>query len=78
MTDAEVERFQVQLERILEYMDKLNELNTEKVEPMASVMGLSNAFREDAIRPSLACEQALANAPERTADSFKVPAMVEG
>jgi Asp-tRNA(Asn)/Glu-tRNA(Gln) amidotransferase C subunit len=45
---------------------------------MASVMGLSNAFREDEIRPSLACEQALANAPERTADSFKVPAMVEG
>jgi len=44
---------------------------------MASVMGLSNAFREDEVKPSLPCEKALANAPERTVDSFKVPAMVE-
>jgi aspartyl-tRNA(Asn)/glutamyl-tRNA(Gln) amidotransferase subunit C len=77
MSDAEVQQFQVQLERILEYMDKLNELDTENIEPMASVMGLSDALREDEVKPSLACEQALANAPERTADSFKVPAMVE-
>jgi len=77
MTEEEVELFQTQLERILEYMDKLNELNTDEIDPMASVMGLSDVFRDDEVRPSLSCEEAIANAPEKTHDSFKVPTIVE-
>jgi len=77
ITEEEVELFQTQLERILEYMDQLDELKTDDLEPMASVMGLSDVFREDEVRPSLSCEEALANAPEKTQDSFKVPTIVE-
>ncbi len=77
MTDGEVEVFQSQLENILEYMDKLEELDTSDIEPMSSVMGISNVFREDDVKPSVPTEVALANAPEKTSDSFKVPTVVE-
>lgn len=77
LSDEELELFQSQLAKILEHMDKLNELDTGDVEPMASVMGLSNVFRDDERRPSLPTSDALANAPERTEDSFKVPPVVE-
>ena len=77
LSDEELELFQSQLAKILEHMDKLNELDTDDVEPMASVMGLSNVFRDDERRPSLPTSDALANAPERTEDSFKVPPVVE-
>ncbi|MDA0840239.1 MAG: Asp-tRNA(Asn)/Glu-tRNA(Gln) amidotransferase subunit GatC [Planctomycetota bacterium] len=77
MSDGEVEVFQSQLENILEYMDKLDELDTSAVRPMSSLMGLNNVFREDVVQPSLPTEVALANAPEKTGDSFKVPTVVE-
>lgn len=77
LSDEELELFQSQLAKILEHMDKLNELDTDDVEPMASVMGLSNVFRDDERRPSLPTSDALANAPERTEDSFRVPPVVE-
>ncbi|MDP6358927.1 MAG: Asp-tRNA(Asn)/Glu-tRNA(Gln) amidotransferase subunit GatC [Planctomycetota bacterium] len=77
MSDEEVEVFQSQLENILEYMDKLDELDTSDVEPMSSVMGLNNVFREDEVKASVPTEVALANAPEKTGDSFKVPTVVE-
>jgi len=77
LTAEALELFQSQLAKILEHMDKLDELDTDDVEPMASVMGLSNVFRDDELRPSLPTSEALANAPERTEDSFKVPPVVE-
>ncbi len=49
ITDAEVEKYQVQLSGIISYIDKLNEVNTDGVEPTAQVTGLLNCFRKDEI-----------------------------
>jgi aspartyl-tRNA(Asn)/glutamyl-tRNA(Gln) amidotransferase subunit C len=73
----EMERFTHQLNAILAYIDKLNELDTSRVEPTYHVLDLVNVFREDGIRPSLPREIALANAPERADGFFKVPRIVE-
>jgi aspartyl-tRNA(Asn)/glutamyl-tRNA(Gln) amidotransferase subunit C len=74
------------LNNILEYIDMLNELDTRNVEPMAQVMATpatsggraaDYARRPDEPRPSLEREAALANAPERNRDFFKVPKVIE-
>lgn len=64
---------QEKLGSILEYMQQLREINTDGVEATTHVFPLTNVFREDIILPGLSREEALANAPEHTADSFKVP-----
>ena len=75
--EVEMERFTHQLNVILAYIDKLNELDTSGVEPTYHVLDLVNVFREDEIQPSLPKEIALANAPERADGFFKVPRIVE-
>jgi aspartyl-tRNA(Asn)/glutamyl-tRNA(Gln) amidotransferase subunit C len=50
LTDAEVEKFAPELSSILQYIDKLSEVNTENIEPTAQVTGLTNKFREDEIK----------------------------
>lgn len=62
-----------QLDTILSYVDKLNELDTDGVEPTTHVLAVSNAFREDRVRPSLTRQQALANGPAVDEESFLVP-----
>jgi len=64
---------QKKLASILEYMQQLREIDTDGVEPTTHVFPMTNVFREDIVRPGLSREEALANAPEHTADSFKVP-----
>lgn len=77
VTSAEKDMFAEQLSQILRHVDKLNQYDTTGVEPTATVMGYVNVFREDVIRPSLSPEKALANAPEREADGFVVPKILE-
>ncbi len=62
-----------QLDTILSYVDKLNELDTDGVEPTTHVLAVSNAFREDCVRPSLTRQRALANGPAVDEESFLVP-----
>ena len=62
-----------QLAGILEYVDKLAEVDTENVPPTTHAIELTNAFRDDVVRPPLSAEQALANAPSREDGSFVVP-----
>ncbi len=76
-SDAEKDEMARQLSRILEYMDKLNELDTTHVSPMAHAAQLRNVLREDVARPSLDPEDALANAPERDGQFFRVPKITE-
>ena len=64
---------QKKLASILEYMQQLREIDTDGVEPTTHVFPMTNVFREDIVRPGLSREEAVANAPEHTADSFKVP-----
>ena len=73
LSDAEVEEFTGQLNSILGYVEKLNELDTESVEPLAHCLPVKNRFREDIIVPSFDPDEALANAPQRDDDYFKVP-----
>ena len=80
-SDEEVRKFARELDGILEHMDKLNELDTSNVEPMAQVLytaaGETATLREDRERPPLGAEAALSNAPQKGAGYFKVPRVIE-
>jgi aspartyl-tRNA(Asn)/glutamyl-tRNA(Gln) amidotransferase subunit C len=79
-SDEEVRKFARELDGILEHIDKLNELDTSNVEPMAQVLYSAQetaTLRADRERPPLGSELALANAPQRGAGYFKVPRVIE-
>lgn len=61
---------------MLDYVDKLNELDTDGVEPIAHVFDMNNVFREDVVINEDESEKTLMNAPERTKDGFVVPKTV--
>ena len=80
LTDEEVVRFQADLNGILEHMDRLNEVDTVGVEPMAQVLfGAEDTatLRDDVVGPPLGNDAALANAPQPGAGYFKVPQVIE-
>jgi len=77
LSDGEVSQFSTQLSAIFEYIEKLNELDTDNVEPLAHCLPVHNVFREDVPRPSLSNDDALANAPEREDEYFKVPKILD-
>jgi aspartyl-tRNA(Asn)/glutamyl-tRNA(Gln) amidotransferase subunit C len=72
----EVELFTRQLNDILAYMEKLQELDTSGVAPMAHVLPLANAFRGDTVTGALPRDQALDNAPAREEGAFMVPRVI--
>jgi aspartyl-tRNA(Asn)/glutamyl-tRNA(Gln) amidotransferase subunit C len=76
LSEAEVDRMTGQLDAILSYVDKLDELDTTGVAITTHTQGVVNAFREDEVRPSLARHEALANAPEQNGESFVVPRII--
>jgi aspartyl-tRNA(Asn)/glutamyl-tRNA(Gln) amidotransferase subunit C len=76
LNPAEVDTFTRQLNDILAYVAKLQEVDTAGVPPLAHVIPLSNAFREDEVEPGLEREGSLANAPEREAGAFVVPRVI--
>jgi aspartyl-tRNA(Asn)/glutamyl-tRNA(Gln) amidotransferase subunit C len=77
LTEAEIERMRAQLNGILAYIDKLNQLDTEGVEPTSHAVPLVNVMREDETVPCLSREEALANAPDRAGEFFRVPRIIE-
>ena len=77
LSEAEVEEFTGQLGAILEYIEKMNELMTDNVEPLAHCLPISNVLREDCITESLGTDKALANAPQRDEMFFKVPKILD-
>jgi aspartyl-tRNA(Asn)/glutamyl-tRNA(Gln) amidotransferase subunit C len=78
LSAEELERMTSQLGRVLEYVDILNEVDTQSVEPLAHPIELANVFREDVERPCLSREEALANAPKTDGRFFVVPAILDG
>ncbi|MEC0172918.1 Asp-tRNA(Asn)/Glu-tRNA(Gln) amidotransferase subunit GatC [Paenibacillus graminis] len=66
-----------QMNAILQYAEKLNELDTENVKPTTHVLQVSNVMRDDVVKESLTQEEALLNAPEDEDGHFKVPAVLE-
>lgn len=73
LSDSEKEAAKTDMEKMLDYIDTLNELDTTGIEPMSHVFDVSNVFREDVVTNGDDREEILANAPQRTEDSFKVP-----
>lgn len=77
LNDEEVDKLGEQLSETLDYIEQLNEIDTEQVEPTHSVTGLSNVMRVDETEPSLSQEQALQNAKSVEKGQFKVKAIFE-
>lgn len=77
LDDAEKSRLAEELSKILGYMESLNDLDTEGVEPMMHAMPLTNVFREDVVLPSLSRDEALHNAPSHDGEYFLVPKILE-
>lgn len=77
LTPEEKSRFAMQLEDIVRYVAKLNEVDITNVEPTAHARPLTNTWREDRVMPSLDTAIAMANAPRQTRDLFIVPKILE-
>ena len=77
LSDAEKEEAKKDMEKMLDYIDTLNELDTDGVEPMSHVFPVHNVFREDVVTTGDGGEDTLANAPERRDRAFIVPKTVD-
>ena len=77
LSEEEKDLFGPQLSSILEYMEKLNELDTKDIEPTSHVLSLSNVMRDDVPAPSLPREEALMSAPSCTDKFYRVPKIIE-
>ncbi len=77
LSDEELALYQEQLSAILEYFERLQELDTEAIPPTATVLPLRSVMRDDEVRPPFPREEILANAPAAEEGCFKVPAVLE-
>ena len=77
LNQADQETMARQLSNILDYVNQLQQVNTEGIEPLAHPLPLQNVFRDDVPAPSLPVDAALANAPTRHGDFYGVPAVLE-
>ncbi|WJQ82337.1 Asp-tRNA(Asn)/Glu-tRNA(Gln) amidotransferase subunit GatC [Brevibacillus brevis] len=77
LTEDEAERYTKDLNAILDFAAKLNELDTSNIEPTSHATDVKNVMREDVNRPSLPREDVLKNAPDHEDGQFKVPAVFE-
>lgn len=73
LSDAEKEEAKKDMEKMLDYIDTLNELDTDGVEPMSHVFPVHNVFREDVVTNGDGSADTLVNAPLAKDQSFKVP-----
>lgn len=77
LSSQEESAFEKQLSEILKYFENLNELNTEKAEPVSQITGLSNVKREDVAAPSFSQEEALSNVKRKYNGFVEVEAILE-
>ena len=77
LSESEVDDYVRKLGSVLQYVETLNEVNTDNVEPMVHAVELSNVFRPDEVRDSLPREAALQNAPTSDGTFFLVPQILE-
>ena len=76
LTESELDTMTTQLTRVVGYVEQLSEVNTDGIEPMAHAVEMHNIFRDDALRESLPRDAALANAPKRDSECYRVPAVL--
>ncbi len=77
VTDEEAQSYAKDMSNILEYMELLNEVNTDNVAPLEHVIDLESRFRKDEAKEPLSHEDALKNAPDADSDYFRVPKVIE-
>lgn len=77
LSEDEKRLFSGQIDNILTYMEKLNELDTNRIEPTSHVIAIMNVTREDVGKDSLVREDALANAPDHNDRFYRVPKIIE-
>lgn len=77
LTDEEVETFQPQMEQIVGYVQQIDELDVDGVEPTSHAVAVTNVLRKDISRPGLDHERVMANAPSEKNGLFAVPKIVE-
>ncbi len=77
LTNDEKAKFSNQLDSILGYIEKLNELNTDEVEPTAHPHEVFNVWQEDVVKSEMSVEKALSNAPKQRQNMVVVPKVVE-
>jgi aspartyl-tRNA(Asn)/glutamyl-tRNA(Gln) amidotransferase subunit C len=77
LSESELEKFTEQLNQIMGYVEQLQQLDTEEVEPMAHPLPIQNVFRADEVKPSLDVDTALANAPNRGQEFYLVPPVLD-
>ncbi len=77
LNEKELENYTKELSSILDYMEKLNELDTSNVEPLTHTVENKNVFREDELGVSVKTEDALKNAPQKNDKYFKVPKVIK-
>ncbi len=76
LEESSIDDFTSQIDRILTYIEKLNQLDTENTAPTSHALELKNVFRKDENTPSLENPAALSNAPEQENGHFKVPKII--
>jgi len=76
LSDDELATMTTQLNSIVEYVEQLQQLDTDEVEPMAHAVEMYNVFADDEVRESLSREAALANAPKQDGEGYLVPAVL--
>ena len=77
LTDKEKEKFGKQLGDILKYVEKLGQLDTEKIQPTAHILPIKNVWREDKVKPSLGRDAVERNMPRRHDGFYQVPPVIE-
>lgn len=77
LSPEEAAKYEAQLSKILDHMDVLERYDLNGVEPSAHAMPVYDVWREDAARPGFSAEQALSNAPRKSADQFMIGKVVE-
>jgi len=76
LNESEVNSMTEQVGKILSYVEKLNELDTDGIEPTTHAISVNNAFREDEVKQSLSQEKALQNGPLQNGEAFVVPKVI--
>jgi len=76
-SEKEIEAFTRQMDNILTYFDKLQEVDTTSVEPTSHAIKVKNIFRDDEVKKSIGSDLSLKNAPEKEGNCFRVPKIIE-
>ncbi len=75
--EKDAEKMMKDMSAIVTWVEQLNEVNTDGVEPLTTMSHEINVLREDEVKPHLSHEEALRNAPKKDSDYFRVPKVIE-